>query len=78
MALPVTLNAEALRELDRAGVTPAAWALHVYNDAMWFGDECGCPNPRCAGEHHGLDEPCMCLPQLLDPYDSMPDPFSEL
>lgn len=34
----------------------------------WYGDQCGCPDDRCAdGYHHdGGAEECGCLPALLD------------
>lgn len=59
------LEPEALRALDAVGITPAAWALHIFETEEWHGDACGCPYAHCAGEHHDVDEPCYCLPEML-------------
>lgn len=61
-------NATALGRLEAAGITPAQWAqLHGAIGGTWFGDECGCPDNRCANgfHHYGADD-CGCLPALLE------------
>lgn len=61
----IILEREALNALDAVGITPAAWSLHFFGTDVWHGDECGCPDDRCRGLHHDIDEPCYCLPNLL-------------
>lgn len=56
-------------ELGRR-VTIAGYVRHFCPDGEWGGDACGCTDSRCAGSgwHHDPDEPCGCLPVLLDEY----------
>ncbi len=61
------LNAQARQAIREAGLTQAEWArLNGSPDGTWSGDQCGCPDDRCAnGFHHiGVDD-CGCLPALL-------------
>lgn len=67
----VDIDRDALAALDRVGITPVAWAFHHFGTATWHGDECGCPDSRCRGFHHDIDEPCYCLPALLGPEDRL-------
>jgi hypothetical protein len=62
------LNAAALRAIRDAGFTRAEWARMNGNpDGKWSGDQCGCPDDRCAnGFHHIGVNDCGCLPTLLD------------
>jgi len=61
------LSREALDVLRRQGVTRAEWiAYGGWSDGAWHGDRCGCTDDRCAGFHHDEDEPCGCLPVLID------------
>lgn len=62
------LNDEALTRLEQAGITPEQWATHHHNRTDWAGDACGCPDDRCIGHHHDVDEPCRCLPALITTY----------
>ncbi|PAK92580.1 hypothetical protein B8X04_17090 [Brevibacterium casei] len=50
-------------------ITEEEWAQHWGDDSIWRGAECGCPDDRCIGHHHGADEPCGCLKPLIDDYD---------
>ena len=62
------LNAAARAALRGAGFTLAEWArMHGGTDGKWTGDQCGCPDDRCAnGFHHIGVSDCVCLPTLLD------------
>jgi hypothetical protein len=66
----VRLNATAKAILRDAGVSQAAWArANGYSDGKWGGDQCGCPDDRCAnGFHHGGTDDCSCLGVLLEQY----------
>lgn len=61
------LNAAAREQLRDAGVPLAAWARRHFLEGTWHGDACGCPDDRCIGYHHDLDEECGCLLALLLP-----------
>jgi len=61
------LNAAARAAIREAGFTLAEWSrMYGGSDGKWTGDQCGCPDDRCAnGFHHmGVDD-CGCLPVLL-------------
>jgi hypothetical protein len=62
------LNASAKAAIRAAAFTPAEWArMHGGSDGKWTGDQCGCPDDRCAnGFHHIGVSDCGCLPTLLD------------
>lgn len=62
------LNATARAAIREAGFTLAEWArIHGGSDGKWTGDQCGCPDDRCAnGFHHTGVSDCGCLPTLLD------------
>jgi len=62
------LNATAKAAIKDAGFTLAEWArMHSSPDGKWYGDQCGCPDNRCAnGFHHVGTDDCGCLPVLLD------------
>lgn len=60
------LSAEARAMLRAHGITPAQWARRHGHLGGWAGDACGCPDDRCAGYHHDVDEPCGCLRALID------------
>lgn len=64
------LNATARATLREAGITQAAWARANYSpDGKWRGDQCGCPDDRCAnGFHHFGADDCGCLPVLIEQY----------
>ena len=64
------LNATARATLKEAGITQAAWARANYmRSGKWCGDECGCPDSRCAGGfHHSGTDDCGCLPVLIGQY----------
>jgi hypothetical protein len=48
------LNSAARKAIRAAGFTLADWArMHGGSDGTWSGDQCGCPDDRCAnGFHH--------------------------
>lgn len=54
-----TLSRAARAALSLAGIAAKDWA---------GGDSCGCTDDRCVGFHHGAEEPCYCLPVLIDDY----------
>jgi len=62
------LNTTATAAIKDAGFTLAEWArMHSSTDGKWYGDQCGCPDNRCAnGFHHMGTDDCGCLPTLLD------------
>lgn len=62
------LNAAARAVIRGAGFTLAEWSrMHGGTDGKWTGDQCGCPDDRCAnGFHHTGTYDCGCLPTLLD------------
>ncbi len=62
------LNATAKAMIRAAGFTLADWSrIHGNSGGKWTGDECGCPDDRCAnGFHHMGTDDCGCLPVLLD------------
>ena len=62
------LNATAKAAIKEAGFTLAEWTrMHGGLDGTWTGDQCGCPDDRCAnGFHHMGTTDCGCLPTLLD------------
>lgn len=62
------LNAQARQAIREAGLTLAEWArVNGSTDGTWTGDQCGCPDDRCAnGFHHVRVDDCGCLPVLLD------------
>lgn len=68
------LSAKAIEILNQAGVTPESWVEKWFGKPgpfgpHWSGDECGCPDDRCIGYHHGSSDDCGCLASLLtDPY----------
>jgi hypothetical protein len=64
------LNATAKATLKAADVTQAEWARANYMESgKWCGDQCGCPDDRCAnGFHHMGPDDCGCLPTLLAEY----------
>lgn len=62
------LNDEALILLETAGVSAREWSQHYFGCDEWGGDQCGCPDDRCVGHHHGADEPCGCFRSLLRSY----------
>lgn len=60
------LNPLAKEALAVAGISQAEWGRHFFQDAeLWHGDECGCSDDRCIGFHHEPNEPCGCLPALI-------------
>lgn len=59
------LNADARDQLQRAGISQAAWARQLFADGRWHGDACGCPDDRCIGYHHDECDECGCLRALL-------------
>lgn len=59
------LNTDAREQLCAASITPTAWTRAHFADGRWHGDACGCPDDRCVGRHHDVDEPCGCLPVLI-------------
>lgn len=60
------LNSEARQQLRAAGISQAEWARRNYfQDGVWHGDACGCPDDRCIGYHHDVNDECGCLPALL-------------
>jgi hypothetical protein len=59
------LSFDAREQLQDAGITQAAWAREHFADGTWHGDRCGCPDDRCIGHHHDVDEDCGCLPALI-------------
>jgi hypothetical protein len=63
------LNATARSTLHDAGVSVALWVRANYGRPgdTWTGDQCGCPDDRCANgfHHYGVDD-CGCLPTLLE------------
>lgn len=67
------LNEDALRYLRGSGIEPITektWARFWESGSTeWGGDECGCPDDRCIGHHHGADEPCGCLRVLVAEYE---------
>lgn len=64
------LNDFAKATLRDAGISQAAWARANYmRDSKWSGDQCGCPDDRCAnGFHHFGADDCGCLPVLIEQY----------
>lgn len=64
------LNATAKATLREAGISQAAWArANWMRDGRWSGDQCGCPDTRCAnGFHHLGTDDCSCLPVLIGQY----------
>lgn len=60
------LNEAALATLTGYGVSPEQWFTHHGHNGEWFGDACGCPDDRCVGHHHAVDEYCGCLRALLN------------
>lgn len=62
------LNATAKAAIRGAGFTLAEWSrMHGGSGGTWTGDQCGCPDDRCAnGFHHMGTDDCGCLPTLLD------------
>lgn len=62
------LNAQARRAIREAGLTQAEWArMNGSTDGTWSGDQCGCPDNRCAnGFHHIRVDDCECLSVRLD------------
>jgi len=62
------LNADARNMLEAFEISQAAWIrYHFGADARtWRGDACGCPDDRCIGYHHDVDDECGCLAALLD------------
>ncbi len=69
------LNEDARRYLYGSAnvpITEIAWARYWGSGSpVWGGDECGCPDDRCIGHHHGADEPCGCLRALVPDYETM-------
>lgn len=60
------LNADAKWQLKNAGITQVAWAReHFFDDKVWHGDECGCPDDRCIGFHHDDTDDCGCITSLI-------------
>lgn len=65
------LSAAAKVQLKDAGITQVAWAReYFFDDKVWHGDECGCPDDRCIGYHHDDNEDCGCLPALITDFHS--------
>jgi len=64
------LNDTAKATLREAGISQAAWArANWMRDGKWSGDQCGCPDTRCAnGFHHFGADDCQCLPVLIGQY----------
>lgn len=64
------LNDTAKATLRKAGISQAAWArANFMPDGKWSGDQCGCPDDRCAnGFHHLGTDDCGCLPALIERY----------
>ncbi len=60
------LGTEALEMLRGAGITAIDWARAHGGGDRWRGDACGCPDDRCIGYHHGEQDPCGCLPVLVE------------
>jgi hypothetical protein len=62
------LSATAKAAIRAAGFTVAEWSrMHGGSGGKWTGDQCGCPDDRCAnGFHHMGTDDCGCLPTLLD------------
>lgn len=61
------LNAAARDRLRWADLTAPGWARWCgFDDGLWYGDRCGCPDDRCMnGYHHEPSDPCGCLDALL-------------
>jgi hypothetical protein len=59
------LSAGARSEISWAGLPIAEYIRAWWPDGRWGGDRCGCPDDRCRGHHHDVDEACGCLPALL-------------
>lgn len=61
------IDAEARRLIRGYGLTVRQYVQHFRGDlTRWPGDSCGCPDDRCRGYHHAEDDPCGCLPALLE------------
>lgn len=49
-------------------VTIAGYVRYWFEDGVWRGDSCGCPDDRCIGYHHDRPEDCHCLESTLSEY----------
>lgn len=49
-------------------VTIAGYVRYWYEDGVWRGDSCGCPDDRCIGFHHDRPDDCHCLENTLGEY----------
>lgn len=53
-------------QIAQADITMDRYIKTHFPDGTWHGDTCGCPDPHCIDNHHEPDEPCDCLPTLID------------
>jgi hypothetical protein len=49
-------------------VTIAGYVRYWFDDGVWHGDSCGCPDDRCIGFHHEGPDDCHCLEVTLGEY----------
>ncbi len=49
-------------------VTIAGYVRYWFDDGVWRGDSCGCPDDRCIGHHHDQPDDCHCLEATLGEY----------
>lgn len=68
IAMNKQLHEGVLSRLRAEGVTLDQYqaALGYQPGEPWAGDVCGCPDDRCMGSHHSVDEPCGCFLGLLE------------
>lgn len=49
-------------------VTVAGYVRYWFDDGVWRGDSCGCPDDRCIGFHHDRPDDCHCVESTLSEY----------
>jgi len=68
------LSSATVSTLMGAGITPENYVRYLNawrgfpDDTEWRGDECGCPDDRCIGQHHYDYEDCGCLRAMCAEY----------